>query len=467
MLRGYVFALVLVLGVFVSERLAAPAEDEVIDLPGLPSPPTFKQYAGYLDANPGRHFFYWFTEAKDIDPATAPTVFWFNGGPGCSSINGMLTENGPFWVNLDGATLKYNDYGWNKLANVVFLESPAGVGFSYADDQSLIPTNDDETAFNNYAAILSFFAKFPEYLANQLFITGESYCGQYIPTLSYVILNQTNNLNFQGFAIGNGLHEWQSNFNTEILYYASHGLIDQALKDRLFQYCCTDTTPTVCDFYNANDPDCISALLETSLTVDLSGVNPYGIFDYCARVVGDAPRNEHQPMSPRFRPLSKGFSEEQKMKIQNLRSDPPCSNSDYLRQWINQPSVRAALHVPDTVIQWTTCSDLVSATYESQYDTMLPQYNFLLSKTRALLYSGDADTVCNYLGGEYFAEKLDRNVIIDYNPWVFEGQTAGFFKVYENVTFLTVLGAGHMVPTDRPPQALTMLNNFIYNLPFY
>lgn len=56
-----------------------------------------------------------FTEAETVDPATAPVVFWFNGGPGCSSVFGMLTENGPFRVNDDGQTLIYNPYSWNKV----------------------------------------------------------------------------------------------------------------------------------------------------------------------------------------------------------------------------------------------------------------------------------------------------------------------------------------------------------------
>ena len=77
---------------------AAPVEDEVTYLPGLDPQPTFKHYAGYLDASPTKHFFYWFVESEQ-SPTTDPLVLWLNGGPGCSSLTGLLAELGPWRVN--------------------------------------------------------------------------------------------------------------------------------------------------------------------------------------------------------------------------------------------------------------------------------------------------------------------------------------------------------------------------------
>lgn len=60
-----------------------------------------------------------------------------NGGPGCSSLDGYLYEQGPFHVNeTDHTRLYYNEYTWAKEVNIVFLESPVGVGFSYSTDPS-------------------------------------------------------------------------------------------------------------------------------------------------------------------------------------------------------------------------------------------------------------------------------------------------------------------------------------------
>lgn len=438
---------------------AAPAEDEITDLPGLPYPPPFKQYSGYLDANGGRHLHYWFTEAETVDPATAPVVFWFNGGPGCSSVFGMLTENGPFRVNDDGQTLIYNPYSWNKIANMIFLESPAGVGYSYSDDGNYF-TDDDQTAQDNYAAVQNFFVKFPEYLPNPLFLTGESYAGMYVPMLAYLIVNGTNSLNFQAFAVGNGYHDERFNYNSEILFNSYHALNSEAVATSMFTYCCPAVTPNNCNFYDPPNVECSNAVFEAELQEALSGINVYGVYNPCERSVrsGDRYRLKQRRHYP------KTWTKEQVDTIKNLRSDPPCTNSWPERTWIDQPEVRAALHISDLANwQWDSCSDFLI--YRETYESMSTQYQYLLQHTRAFLYHGDTDTMCNYIGGEWFADSLGREVLKPYRPWQYNNQTAGFVKDYSNLTYTTILGAGHMVPTDRPGQALQMFSNFLNNVP--
>ncbi|RZB68288.1 Serine carboxypeptidase-like 45, partial [Glycine soja] len=74
--------------------------------------------------------FYYFAESE-IDPASKPLVLWLNGGPGCSSIGvSALSENEPFRRN--GEVLIKNEYNWNKETNMLYLDTPVGVGFSYA-----------------------------------------------------------------------------------------------------------------------------------------------------------------------------------------------------------------------------------------------------------------------------------------------------------------------------------------------
>jgi hypothetical protein len=91
-------------------------------------------FSGYLPVGENKHIFYAYFESEN-DPVTDPVVLWTNGGPGCSGLLGLFTEQGPFFPQEDG-TLSPNEFSWNKVANMLFVEQPAGVGFSYSDDTS-------------------------------------------------------------------------------------------------------------------------------------------------------------------------------------------------------------------------------------------------------------------------------------------------------------------------------------------
>ncbi|VDK27238.1 unnamed protein product, partial [Anisakis simplex] len=98
---------------FASRNNGDKAADFIDNLPGLTFDPGFKQYSGFLPTKAGDYLHYWFVESQN-DPSTDPLIVWFNGGPGCSSVGGFLTELGPFRVNPDGVTLFENIYSWNK-----------------------------------------------------------------------------------------------------------------------------------------------------------------------------------------------------------------------------------------------------------------------------------------------------------------------------------------------------------------
>ncbi|GJM87115.1 hypothetical protein PR202_ga03039 [Eleusine coracana subsp. coracana] len=119
--------------------------DRIEALPGQP-PVAFAQYSGYVTVNQerGRALFYWLMEAAG-DAARKPLVLWLNGGPGCSSVAyGASEEIGPFRIKPNGTGLYLNKYSWNREANLLFLESPAGVGFSYTNTTSELKTSGDE-----------------------------------------------------------------------------------------------------------------------------------------------------------------------------------------------------------------------------------------------------------------------------------------------------------------------------------
>ncbi|CAI0442997.1 unnamed protein product [Linum tenue] len=205
---------------------SAYVADKIAKLPGQPEV-SFQQYAGYVlvHETQQRKLFYYFVEAA-TNSTSKPLVLWLNGGPGCSSIGlGAFSEHGPFKPNAAGLLVN-NDYSWNKEANMLYLESPAGVGFSYSVNTSFYElVNDTITAKDNLAFLQRWLVKFPEYNNRDLLITGESYAGHYVPQLAQLIVESGSNLNLKGIAIGNPLLEFDTDFNGEGEYYWSHGLI--------------------------------------------------------------------------------------------------------------------------------------------------------------------------------------------------------------------------------------------------
>jgi len=138
-------------------------------------------------------------------------------------------------------TFHKNEWSWNTAANVLYIESPAGVGYSYCGNKADCTFNDDTSAQDNLTAVLAWYQKFPEFKANDLYISGESYAGIYVPYLTnqidqYNTLNAGNpsvfKPNLKGFAVGNGVTNLfydSQNAWVEMGYW--HSLYSQELKD--------------------------------------------------------------------------------------------------------------------------------------------------------------------------------------------------------------------------------------------
>ncbi|KAG0729483.1 Lysosomal protective protein [Chionoecetes opilio] len=451
---------------------AAPALDEITHLPGLNHDIAFKHYSGYLSGDTGKHLHYWFVESSR-DPVGDPVVLWMNGGPGCSSMEGLLAELGPYLINPDGKTLKKNPYAWNTMANMLFLEAPACVGFSYDDHVPIqCSTGDDETSLSNYLALQDFFTnKFPEYRNNSLFITGESYAGIYVPTLAVRVLKGKEKfpINLQGYAIGNGISSNDLNDDSRVFFAYYHGLLGDDLWDRLVDHCCTGgrASRQTCNFHNSTSPKCVVELF-SALTIVFSGeLNRYNMYDKCSHTTGGKFSRYQADLSNVMRRY--GFNDTMVMEAKikyNVNSDPPCLNATDIRTYLNTPEVRKALHIPTQVQTFEICNDLFHKIYEKEYTTMKPQYEYLTSRVRGLVYNGDIDMACNFLGDQWFVESLGLQVTEERRMWFQGGQVGGFVKRFASLDLLTVLGAGHMVPEDKPAPALKMITSFLFQKPY-
>ena len=136
-----------------------------------------------------------------------------------------MAEHGPLHLNEDD-TISLNPNAWNQKANMIYLEAPVGVGYSEAAAEEMETINDDTTSSDNRDAIKDFFTKFPAFLKNGIYISGESYAGIYVPTLiAKIVDDPVLHPHFKGAAIGNGLYSWEKNQNSMMFFAKYHGLI--------------------------------------------------------------------------------------------------------------------------------------------------------------------------------------------------------------------------------------------------
>ncbi|KAK2728895.1 carboxypeptidase y [Colletotrichum kahawae] len=147
-----------------------------------------RHHTGWADIG-DRHLFFWFHEARH-NKQDAPLMIWLQGGPGGSSLHGMLYENGP--CLSDGANdTQFNPYSWTESRNVIYLDQTAGVGFSYVDNPSedaSYPSRAEDSSLDAVAFIKLFYEAFPDFAGVDLHLAGESYAGRYIPALASAIL---------------------------------------------------------------------------------------------------------------------------------------------------------------------------------------------------------------------------------------------------------------------------------------
>jgi len=174
-------------------------------------------------------------EAANDETDDSPLLIWLNGGPGCSSLLGMFMENGP-WVVDDGETdFKLNPHAWNKRVNVLYLEGPVGVGYSWAFDWKAKKFNDVIVAGDFFSSLQSFYKKFPYLADNPLWISGESYGGIYVPYFAWkihefntnAVITKETPVPLKGILVGNPATHWDyDTYNSYWPFAYMHNLMD-------------------------------------------------------------------------------------------------------------------------------------------------------------------------------------------------------------------------------------------------
>ncbi|KAM7259927.1 hypothetical protein ACFE04_015668 [Oxalis oulophora] len=396
-------------------------------------------------------------------------------GPGCSSFgNGAMNELGPFRVNGDGKTLYHNEYSWNNgelnlymelilrnvakgtnkcwnlaVANVIFLESPAGVGFSYSNRSSDYKVGDTRTAEDAYIFLVNWLDRFPQYKTRYFFITGESYAGHYAPQLANIILLMNNKknttqttINLKGIAmssIGNALIDRPTLDRGTADFLWSHAMNSDETYKGLNKYCFVNQTFSDCFVNQTFSDQCHYFSLQSEL--EIRDIDHYNI--YALHCLSSSRTNG---------------------SVGSVRNFDPCSD-EYVASYLNLHEVQTALHANYTT--WEKCSDMVYKKwdFDDSPTTILPIIeNLRRNNIPVWIYSGDTDSVIPVTSTRYAINNLKLPITASWRPWYTNNEVGGYVVGYERLTFVTVRGAGHMVPSNQPERALTMISSFLQGL---
>lgn len=420
--------------------------DRIVTLPGQPTV-TFEQYSGYVTVNEedGRALFYWLTEATE-DPTSKPLLLWLNGGPGCSSIAyGASEEIGPFRIHKNGTGLYLNQYSWNKAANILFLESPAGVGFSYTNTSSnLLNIGDNKTAEDSYTFLVNWFERFPKYKFRDFYIAGESYAGHYVPQLAKLVHERNNgsskSISLKGFMVGNAVTDNLNDNLGTVDYWWTHAIISDQLHRSILRYC---------DFSTVNTSTACSQMIE-AVSKETGHIDPYNIY-----------------MPSCSNPLGKRQFQFKNSLLRRISGYDPCIENN-AEVYFNRPDVQKAFHANKTGMNypWTACSSVLIHNWQDSAVSVLPIYRELIdSGLRIWVFSGDVDSVVPVTATRYSLAQLRLPVKIQWYPWYHEQQVGGWTEIYEGLTFATVRGAGHEVPLFQPGRAFTLVQSFLEGQP--
>ncbi|KAL6906462.1 hypothetical protein ACP4OV_004063 [Aristida adscensionis] len=445
-------------GILDAATMAMQELDRVMSLPGQPSYTSgFKQYSGYVttDENLGKALFYWFIEATDT-PDEKPLVLWLNGGPGCSSIGfGQAQELGPFRVKKDVAELELNSYAWNQAADLLFLDSPAGVGFSYTNTSfEKDPPGDNSTAHGSYTFLVRWFQRFPQHKAKEFYIAGESYAGHYVPQLANVIVEENkkaskeNYINFKGFLIGNAYMDGDTDLWGIVDAIWHHAIISDKLYSDFHKHC---------DFSLVDlSPECNADIDQyTALNKLIDIYSMYtprcelGYPDFNSSSLGQLGRTSSGRL--KFLEMPMGYD--------------PCTQT-YATEYFNRKDVQKALHAMPH--PYSLCRNSINNAWKDSDLTVVPVVKKLAETgLRIWIFSGDTDARIPTTSTRYTLKKLGLPIKEDWSPWYHRKQVGGWTVVYDGLTFVTVRGAGHMVPSTQPEQALALFRHFLagQNLP--
>ncbi|RDB19792.1 Pheromone-processing carboxypeptidase KEX1 [Hypsizygus marmoreus] len=443
----------------IPEARAAPqdvpsaASFYVPSLPDIHQDPNhpLKIFAGHLPADPNA------SKAKSTDVVSQlffvmiknrriadrqRLMFWFNGGPGCSSFDGLMMEVGPWRMDGKGG-FKTQEGGWEEYTTMVYIDQPAGTGFSVASTDRYVHTL-DEASTQLLEFLRNFYLVFPEYKNVDTYLGGESFAGQWIPAFADAILNSHMGIPLRGAAIGNGWIDPRRQYPAYLEFAVKVGLLEENSDAWKEAKKITD--------------HCVAQLEK------IKGTEPMEVKE-CARLVVDVVKNQNKKVKDKDMCLN--------IYDVRLHDEAPACGMNWppdihpITTYLDRKDVVNALHANAHSGSWIECRNAVHlAFHESKENasvTILPR---VLAKIPVLIFAGDQDLICNYVGLEAMIKEMAWNGAtglgtVKTQSWNVNNTPAGTWVTSRNLTYTKIFNASHMAPFDVPHVTHDMILRFM------
>nr|VDD64331.1 unnamed protein product [Brassica oleracea] len=385
-------------------------------LPGFDGPLPFELESGYIGIGEKEEVqsFYYFIKSER-NPLEDPLLIWLSGGPGCSSISGLLFENGPLAMKLDVyngtlPSLVSTTYSWTKVHTsvIIYLDQPVETGFSYSRTLLVNKLSDSGEAKRIHEFLQKWLGKHEEFSSNPFYVGGDSYSGMVVPALvqeiskgNYQCCNPP--INLQGYVLGNPMTERKTDDNHRIPYAHGMALISDELYESLKRICKGEYT-----YVDPLNTKCLKLVEEYhKVHVELNLVDTLILQPWC--------------------------------KTENPDCYKPYYRCLLVTYWANDKTVRKALQINEESIgEWVRCRYGIPYTYD--IISSVPYHkNNSINGYPSLIFSGDHDMSVPYLGTQAWIRSLNYSIIDDWRPWMINDQIAGYTRTYANkMTFATI-----------------------------
>ncbi|KAG9123711.1 hypothetical protein FRC07_014202 [Ceratobasidium sp. 392] len=428
------------------------ASDFLVNSSALPlvTFPLQNSYAGRLPISSKKNetrqlsFWYW---PSSTSTGSKKLSIWLNGGPGCSSFLGFLTENGPISFQPGASAPSFNQYAWTNASDMLWIEQPVGTGFTLGTPNL---RNESMMADQVYGFLQQFYTVFPNLVKKELYITGESYAGFYIPYIASRILHASASekkklpLNLQSFLIIDGAFRQSiTSASVPAARFAKKNQQILGLNDTVVNH--LQNLTVSCGYQKIID----AATYPPKQKVPL----PNGNKDTETRECATA--NIFYDAAQEANPCFNIYRVTDKCPTPDVNDEP----------YYSRPDLQKALHF-DNFGNWSECSNVpVFINYEdnSAYsETLFPNLIQRLPKGFSLwhglidsiLFSeGTRITIQNLTWGGHqgFQKPITTPLVVD-------GQQHGVYHSERKLTYIEFDNAGHMIPQDQPAASLHVFN---------